>query len=293
VRATCHPSTAQILLIIRIIQMLRRLRASTMWAAAAVVVVRSASALAAPTSATSATATAKYQVLVDRLTEIEKLSGISGLLGWDEMAMMSPGSAAARNDQKSALRGVIYERQTSAELEQAIAALTGGNQDAVLKELPSAYERAVVRDAQRDFELTRRKSKDMAVREAELEGRGYQVWADARATSDFAKFAPVLREVVALKTEIGRATHPHMGAYDANIDAFERGMTVARLNDIFTAAKKELVPLIQRVCSSPVKKTYLVPDALKGQEAFTVEKQKEMCKEIAEAIGFDFSKVGS
>lgn len=68
-------------------------------------------------------------------------------------------------------------------------------------------------------------------------------------------------------------------------------MTVARLNEIFTAAKTELVPLIQRVCASPLKEAYAVPEALKGQEAFSVDKQKEMCKKIAEAIGFDFSKV--
>jgi carboxypeptidase Taq len=66
----------------------------------------------------------------------------------------------------------------------------------------------------------------MAVREAELEGRGYQTWAEARTEDNFAKFAPVLEEIVALKKEIAAATHPHLSSYDANVDAFERGMTV-------------------------------------------------------------------
>lgn len=62
--------------------------------------------------------TAKYGLLTEKVTEIEKLSGIKGLLGWDEMVMLAPGSAPARNDQKSALSGVIYEKQTSPELEK-------------------------------------------------------------------------------------------------------------------------------------------------------------------------------
>lgn len=130
----------------------------------------------------------------------------------------------------------------------------------------------------------------MAVREADLEGRGYQVWAEARGESNFQKFAPVLQEIVGLKTEIAAATHPHLTPYDANIDAFERGMNVQRLNEIFTAAKKELVPLIQRIGASDVKAKYVVPAPLCGQEAYGVDKQKEMCAEIAKAIGFDFEK---
>ena len=48
----------------------------------------------------------------------------------------------------------------------------------------------------------------MAIREAELEGRGYQVWAAARGESNFQQFAPVLKEIVALKREIAAVTHP-------------------------------------------------------------------------------------
>ena len=60
---------------------------------------------------------------------------------------------------------------------------------------------------------------------------------------------------------------------------------VERLNEIFTVTKRELVPLIQKICKSSVKSAYVVPKPLEGQSAFTVEKQKEMCSEVATAIG--------
>ena len=148
--------------------------------------------------------TAKYGQLTEKLTEIEKLAGIKGLLGWDEMVLLAPGSATARNDQKAALSGIIYEKQTSPDLAKLITEL----KTSALSELPTNYERAVVRDAARDYDLTVRKSKDMAIREAELEGRGYQVWASARGENSFQQFAPVLKEIVALKREIVAVTHP-------------------------------------------------------------------------------------
>ena len=235
--------------------------------------------LVSPTSA-------KYSELVEKLKEIEQLSGVKGLLGWDEMVMLSPGSATARNDQKSALSGVIYEKQTNSNLESLLKDLTKSD----LSSLPTDYERAVIRDAVRDFELTSKKTKDMAVREAELEGRGYQVWVEARSESKFEKFAPVLQEIVNLKREIASVTHPSMGSYDANVDSFERGMSTKRLDEIFTAVKSDLIPLIKTICASDEKKNYITPEALKGGENWSIPKQKELCIEIAEAIGFDFTK---
>ena len=155
-------------------------------------------------SSSPALTTTKYSQLTEKLTEIEKLNGIKGLLGWDEMVLLAPGSATARNDQKSALSGIIYEKQTSPDLANLITEL----KSSALSDLPTNYERAVVRDAARDYDLTVKKSKDMTIREAELEGRGYQTWASARGESNFQQFAPVLKEIVALKREIAAVTHP-------------------------------------------------------------------------------------
>ena len=51
-------------------------------------------------------------------------------------------------------------------------------------------------------------------------------------------------------------------AYDANVDMFERGMKTERLNSIFSTAKRDLVPMIQAICSSSAKKSYKAPEAL-------------------------------
>ena len=133
----------------------------------------SSTAFCAPTLTAALQTTSDYAALEKKLTEISKLAGIDALLGWDQMVMLPADSSSARNDQKSALASVIYEKKTSPELESLIIDLLKAD----LSVLPSDYERAVVRDAVILYNLAVRQNKEMTVRQAELDGRGYQVWA--------------------------------------------------------------------------------------------------------------------
>lgn len=227
-----------------------------------------------------------YALLEKKLHDIENLNGVNGLLGWDEMVMLAPGSADARSKQKSVVASLMHKMQTDADLGKLVDVLKNSD----LSHLPSDYERANVRDAHRDYTLTSRKTKEMATLEAELEGKGYQTWAAARKIDKYEDFAPVLGEIVKLKREVGLATRPNMSAYDASIDQFERGMNTERLNEIFTVTRAALIPLIKNIVDSEAAKSYKVPSPLQGGDSWSVEKQTAMCKEIAQAIGFDFDK---
>ena len=132
------------------------------------------------TASSTVQTTSQYAALEEKLKEISRLGGIDALLGWDQMVLLPSGSSAARNDQKSALASVIYEKKTSPDLESLISDLLKSD----LSVLPSDYERAVVRDAEILFNLAIRQTKDMTVRQAELDGRGYQVWAGIELKHD-------------------------------------------------------------------------------------------------------------
>lgn len=206
----------------------------------------------------------------------------------DETVMMPENSEAARNAQKAALAGVSYEKKVNPKVGEALDILAKHKKD--VDAWATAYDKAVIRDAARDYALHTRKTKDMAMRSAELEGRGYSTWAKARKDNDWNAFKPVLQEIVALKQEVAHATRPHMSSYDANIDEYERGMTSARITMLFAKLKSDLNPLISSILESKEKKQYSVPSALQGGDAWSIEKQKELCLEIAHAIGFDFTR---
>ncbi len=62
----------------------------------------------------------------------------------------------------------------------------------------------------------------------------YQAWVTARSEKDFSKFAPVLEEWVALVRESSQLVDPSRPAYDVALEEFEKGMTAARLDEVFT-----------------------------------------------------------
>lgn len=71
---------------------------------------------------------------------------------------------------------------------------------------------------------------------------------------------------------------------------FDVFLQAIRLDEIFTEVKRNIVPIIKSIKESSKCKNYVVPEPLKGGPLWEVEKQKELCAEIAEAIGFNFDK---
>ncbi|CAM9297987.1 unnamed protein product, partial [Ectocarpus fasciculatus] len=230
-----------------------------------------------------------YSSLKLKLQEISRLEGILSLLSWDEAVMLAENSSTARGTQRAALAGVIYEKKTSAELGNDISRLLKGSsfpRDAAV----SAFDRAVLRDAARSYAVETKKTKEMAMRIAELEGRGYAAWAHARVADDWLSFVPVLEEIIALKKEVSAVTKPGMPLYDGVIDDYDRGLKTERINEVFKALKVGLLPFISEILSSAAHKNYTAPAALQGGPEWDVAKQKELCREIATAIGFDFTR---
>lgn len=233
--------------------------------------------MTAATAAPATTVKADYDALAKKLKEVSALGGISGLLGWDEMVMMPAGAAESRAVQKAALAGVLHEKQTEAELGGLLAKLQAAN----LADELDAYQQATVREAARDYGKLTAVPKELAQREAELESRGYQAWVKARQASDFAQFAPVLQEWVDLRREKARLVDPAGPVYDTLLDDYEKGMTAARLDEIFGQVKEGLVPLLAdlRERGTAPSDTWLKGD-------YDTKRQAELCHKIAVAMGF-------
>lgn len=235
------------------------------------------SAAAAPPAAAVA---ADFDALSKKLKDISALSGINGLLGWDEMVQLPPGAADARAAQKAALAGVLHEKAVDPALGELLARLTSSD----LAPL-NAFQRAAVREAARDYRKSTAVSEDLVRREAELESRGYATWVKSREAKDWSAFAPVLQEWVDARRERAALVDPSKPAYDVLADDFSAGMTAARITEIFDEVKAELAPFLAelRARGTP-------PDAAWLHGDWDVAAQAEMCKDIAVALGFDLDK---
>jgi carboxypeptidase Taq len=220
-----------------------------------------------------------YDDLVEKLEEISRLGGIMSTLHWDQEVIMPSGAAESRAKQISALAGVVHERSTDPRLGECLEQLQ--------KEAPSAFnanEWCNIHEAQRDYDMETKVPKKLVQEMAELGSKGHNVWADARKDNKFSDFAPVLKRFMELKKEWAQCVFPDLTPYDANIDNFERGTTMAEITPIFERLKSELIPLIKAVQDKPA------PDTSFLQGTFPVDKQEVLGKKISTDMGFAFDQ---
>ena len=221
-----------------------------------------------------------YQNLVQKLEEIAHLSGVMSTLGWDQEVMMPAGASEARAKQIAALAGVIHERMTDPALGDCLSELKEKDFDVL-----SEVERCNIREAQRSYVLETKVSKRLVQELAELSSRGHGIWVMARQQNKFADFAPVLKRFLELKTEWAQCVSPDLKVYDANIDLFERGTTMAMITPIFERLKQELIPLIHAIQDHSYQ-----PDTSFLQGRFALDKQEALARKISQDIGFNFDQ---
>ncbi|MBP6057201.1 MAG: carboxypeptidase M32 [Nitrosomonas sp.] len=221
-----------------------------------------------------------YQHLVEKLEEIAHLNGVMSTIGWDQEVVLPVGAGEARAKQIAALAGVIHERMTDAQLGDCLAKLNHHGIDAF-----NEFERCNIREAQRDYELETKVPKRLVQELAELGSRGHGVWVTARQENKFSDFAPVLKRFLELKKEWAQCVSPDLEPYDANIDLFERGTTMAVITPLFERLKEELIPLIHAIQDHSYQ-----PDTSFLQGRFALDKQEALACKISGDMGFNFEQ---
>jgi len=215
---------------------------------------------------------AAFDELMAFTRETEALAQVAGRLGWDQETVMPRGAGAQRAEEMGAMEAVLHARRTDPRvadwLAQAEAPDAAG--EAQLRLIRHAHERAV------------RVPADLATALARLTSRSQGVWAEARATDDFAAFAPVLTEVLALKREEGAALADGGDVYDALLDAFEPDARATELQAMFDEMREGLVRLRLQALDGAERK------AVSG--TFDESAQMRLSRELAERFGYDFTR---
>lgn len=196
---------------------------------------------------------------------------------------MPSGSSAARAGQKAALAAVIHAKQTSPDLRDAIAATR--NQQNL-----GPYEAASLRDADRAYRDAKGVPPQLERDIAALQASSMKAWVAARSASDFAAFQPSLEEMLRLQREKALAMRPGEDPYDTLIDTYERGMTAARIEQIFDDISEPLKAILDRVLEAKASSGRQVHPALLGGPDWDIKRQTALSQEIGERLGFDVEK---
>jgi len=216
---------------------------------------------------------AAYDDLMAFQRETQALGQVAGRLGWDQETMMPRDAAPQRGEEMAAVESVLHARRTDPRvadwLTEAETEAKGEVEVAQLRHIRRSYDRASKVPANLASEIAR------------VTSQAQGAWAVAREADDFKAFAPVLKEVVALKREEGAALSAGGDVYDAMLDDYEPGATAAELAAMFDALRPRLVNLRAAALDAPA------PQSLSG--TFDESAQMKLARQIAKTFGYDMA----
>lgn len=224
-----------------------------------------------------------YAQLLQDLAEQDHISSAARLLQWDQETGMPSGGESARAEVLSTLAKISHQRATDPRLRERATRAAAEAQGDDEKRQTELVLRCLDRADKVPSHLVERLVKAGSLSQ--------QAWAKAKKDRDFQAFRPYLEEIVALKREEGALLAPAGGtSYDGLLDDFERGMRTADWTGLFDELERELPGLLREISErqAPERERLAKLPGLRGP--FPKEGQLSVCRQLAEAIGYDFSR---
>lgn len=217
-----------------------------------------------------------YERLLSLGRELQLVGDASALLGWDQEVLLPSKGVAYRGEQMAWFGGYVHDRFTAPEVGEWIAEAEAAADPA------DSVALANLREWRHEYDRATRLPTRLVQDFAEARVHAQAAWADARAASDFERFAPHLAKLVDLCREHAERWGYEDRLYDALLDRYERGATVRSLDAALGGLREALLPVVEEAVARPP----FERSRLEGH--YAVERQQAFNREVAESIGFDF-----
>ncbi len=226
--------------------------------------------------------------LTSKLREIHHLSDAAAVLSWDQETYMPSGSGGIRAEQLATLQTLAHNQFVSPEMETLLGSFLDLETGTILPKHQASLDgtaQALLRETWRDFSRAK-KLPSSFVNDLEREcSLAQQVWAEARKTNDFQRFLPNLERLVSFKKReadyLGFTDSP----YNALLDTFEPGSTVAQLRPLFAELRTHLIRLLDQIRNSTVQ-----PNTSLLTQSFDTSKQVDFGRLVLKQMGYNFQR---
>ncbi len=162
-----------------------------------------------------------YQKFIAQVREIQTATSIEALLDWDQETHMPPKGITARAAALALVAGLGHEKL----LDRKFARLLDKVEQA---QAADPVEATNVREVRRNYQRRSKLSTALVQELARTVALAKAEWAQARAASDFGRFAPHLEKLLELKREVAERIGYDTEPYDALMDEYEPGARAAR-----------------------------------------------------------------
>lgn len=208
-----------------------------------------------------------------RTGEINDLLCVLNLLNWDARTQMPAGGVKTRGQQMATVTAVALERLLAPEYEASARQL-----------LQEETESRAAAQALEAVDALKRVPAQLNRELAVLKSEAQEVWTQAKASSDFALFAPYLKRMVDLNRELAEALGYQDHPYDALLNLYEPGMNSELLRGLFARLREHHVSLLREVMGRPAPRS----DFLRRH--YPAAEQKAYCLKAAQRFGYDLNR---
>jgi len=223
-------------------------------------------------SGTTATTREDFRAMVKTMMDYKSALD---LLDWDAQTQMPEQGVQARSDAMGMLAAARFRLSVSAQMQEYLGELAAS---ATL----DPVTRRMVAIGQREYDRNCKVPEARFQAYVTLTTQAQSVWAKAREEDDFASFAPWLLRVIQMKREFaeywGYDEHP----YDAMLDEYEPGLTVAELDATFALVRDQTVQLLDRIRKGRK------PEAEFLQRYFDPARQRDFSRWMLGQLGYDW-----
>lgn len=203
------------------------------------------------------------------------------MLGWDQETYMPSKGIAHRARIQALLSGLAHEKATADTFKALLEKV-----EAEAGQLePTSEIGANLALWRRQMDLAARLPKSLVEEQSQAISLGQAAWAKAREQGRFQDFAPHLQRLMEISYRIGELWSDGKAPYDALLDQHERGIRSADVDQLFANLRPQVSELAkQAVAFSEAN----APNEEEMRGDCPKEKQIQLNREVAEAIGFDF-----
>ncbi|MEC8688806.1 MAG: carboxypeptidase M32 [Cyanobacteriota bacterium] len=192
-----------------------------------------------------AAAASAWEQLGAHLRETQLIGSIQSTLYWDQNTAMPSEAAPWRGEQLTLLAKQLHRRQSSPAYADLVAAARQGWNEG---------ERCPAMGRNLDLleqDLRRQQALDtnLVAALAQAKADGYARWQQARATSDFALFAPALQTLIDLRQEQARQLNEPLSCWETLAQPFEPDLRLDRLKALFEPLRQRLPVLMRQACA--------------------------------------------
>lgn len=218
----------------------------------------------------------KLKKFREYLTKIEYMSSATGVLYWDMRTGIPKKGIPYRGEVLGYLSGETYKLQTSDTMREFIEYFSSiNNLDDVTK--------SMVENAKKNYDQTKKIPEDKYKEYVILTSNAEAAWEEAKEKSDFNIFKPFLEKLVKFNQEFIGYWGYKDNKYNTLLDFYEPGITVERLDIVFSELREAIVNLLSRIERSENK-----PECHFFKKKFTREEQEDFGEYILRQMGYDF-----